>query len=86
METLQLILWITGIFTGILLWDLRTRSQDRKALKKATAEAEKAAQALSELHNKQISQLKAISDKVDGHEMFLKTAAQTTNNNVMKRF
>lgn len=74
-----------GILMGIIAYDFAQRSKDKKALLKARKEATEASQKLSELHNKTTMQIQAISDKVNAHEMFLKTA-QTTNNNVMKRF
>lgn len=69
---------------AVLLYDLRQRAKDREDLAAATKEAKKAAEALSDLHNKQIGQLAEVSNKVSAHEMILK--AQTTSNNAMKRF
>lgn len=86
METLPAVfaLMLATASLSILLFDLRQRAKDRKDLAAARKDAEKAAQALSDLHNKQISQLAEVHSKVSAHEMILK--AQTTNNNGMKRF
>lgn len=84
MEVLVLAL-SQGVIMGIIAYDMAQRAKDKKDLLKARQDATEASQKLSELHNKTTMQIQAISDKVNAHEMFLKTA-QPTNNNVMKRF
>jgi len=81
-QTLALILATASL--SILLFDLKQRAKEKRDLASAKEEAEKAAQALSELHNKQIAQLAELNSKVSAHEMLIK--AHNTNNNVMKRF
>lgn len=83
---LILIALIQGIIIGILSLDAYQRSQDRKGLREAKAEAEKASKALADLHNKQVEQLKSIADKVSSHDLMIKAVTQAPNNNAMKRF
>jgi hypothetical protein len=85
-STVSLLAVMIGINTGIMLLDGAQRRRDRKELKLARAEADKAAKALSDLHNKQVEHLKSISEKVSSHDMMIKAVTQAPNNNAMKRF
>ena len=77
---------IMGAILGLLVVDIKQRISDRSRLLEAETKATEAAKVLSDLHNKQIDQLKAINDKVNAHEMLIKTNTMSDNNRVIKRF
>jgi len=75
-----------GLITGLLVTDYRQRKADRHSVLKLSGEAAEAALKLSELHNKQVEQIKQIYDKVNAHEIYIKSSAVTNATTGMRKF
>jgi hypothetical protein len=79
-------LLITGILIGVVGFDMAQRILDRKALKKAEGEAKENAAKLAELHNNHVKILADLTEKVNGHDFYLKSVQSDKVNTSLKRF
>ena len=81
-----LIALVLGLSIGLQIADIKQRANDRAKLLESQVEAEKAAKALSDLHNSNIELIKDLTNKVNSHEMLIKTSAGHINNPLGKKF
>lgn len=68
-----------GILTGLLMWDLKQRRDDRAALKAAEAKAVDMLRNLAEINNANAVQMKALAERVQHVDLMLSQGAAASN-------
>lgn len=77
---------VTGAILGLYISELAQRKSLKRMLLNAIKENEEAAKKLSELHNNSVAQLKALGDRSQALEMFVKSSQSNKDDTFMKRF